>query len=233
MNGYPIVALGGWGFSERVLHGILPDPAHSEITLLASYPPQTVLEKVCTALKSRPHQLIGWSLGALLSLECAAAHPDAVPFLVLISPTARFTTADGYDCGQPPSLLRAMKQKLQRQPQAVLWEFYRQCFSPIPLPADVDSLLPLSELEPRVEDLAQALDYLLAIDARPHLSRIQASVVIIHGGRDAVIPLAAADNLTAALRDRVLAQITLPGAGHALPLTHAPILQRLVQLLVS
>jgi len=70
-----------------------------------------------------------------------------------------------------------------------------------------------------VTTLDAGLRYLEAFSVVDRLERIACPVRLLHGGRDTVVPVAAAEHLAAALPD---AELTVwPEAGHAPHLTQA------------
>jgi pimeloyl-[acyl-carrier protein] methyl ester esterase len=168
--------------------------------------------------------LAGWSLGGIHALasvanrvraSAAPAHaPESVRGLILISSTARFCAAEGYPSGVPRSELRAMMIGLQRDRNATLRAFFSRSVMP-------DSLC-AGELDQRLRDasglstemLADGLRELDTLDMREILPAIPLPVLILHGERDAIIPVDAARYV----KDH-LPKATLhlhPGAGHEL-----------------
>ena len=55
-------------------------------------------------------------------------------------------------------------------------------------------------------------------DITARLGEIKVPALVVHGDKDAAIPLALAEKLTAGLADAKL--VVVPGAGHAANLTH-------------
>lgn len=151
--------------------------------------------------------IAGWSMGGLLAM---AQLPAACKKLVLISSTARFCTADGYDCGTPQKTLRSFSTLLRRKPQTVLPEIAGNIYRPHAVPEfppeDASSLTVLAE----------GLDYLRETDLREKTVSIQIPVLLLHGTEDSMIPSAASAWLHEQLPDSQLE--LLPGEGHAVPL---------------
>ena len=159
--------------------------------------------------------LLGWSLGALRALP----HHRTARGLILISGTARFCACDGYAPGVPEVSLRALQKSLRRSPEQALRSFHTLCAAPFSRDeADVAARVGGS-LAQGVDVLADGLEELRSVDHRDCLAEVRCPVLLLHGERDAVIPVAAsrwiADRLPTA-RLRVHAD-----AGHDLPLRDA------------
>ena len=131
--------------------------------------------------------IVTGSMGGLLALELL---PDACRKLVLISSTARFCSAPDYPCGTPERILQRMIRRLQRHPETVLEEFYRNVHHPHEINAS-----PAMEFDPpsTLEELVRGLEYLRDTDVRDRLSSIDIPVLLLHGAEDRIIPPAAAE----------------------------------------
>lgn len=151
--------------------------------------------------------IITGSMGGLLALELL---PDRCRKLVLISSTARFCAGEDYPCGIPERILQRMVLRMQKDPAAVLRDFYINVHAPHP-PLPTDPGCPPAEL-------VNGLEYLLHADLRDSIPGISIPVLLLHGAQDRIIPAAAAEWLQEHLPDSRL-QI-FPGAGHALPAHH-------------
>lgn len=155
--------------------------------------------------------LVGWSLGGMLALEICAAgfRPQA---LVTIAACASFCRRPDFALGVSPTVLRAMRQRLQTAPAEVVEDFYRRLLAPgerqwedtlrTLLPQGVDAPL-----------LSRGLEYLRARDLREGLSRVEAdSVVILQGERDGITAAAQGFFLQEYLPGARL--VMLAGTGH-------------------
>lgn len=159
----------------------------------------------------------GWSLGGLQALAGLRDEPMRWPTGILISSTARFCgEADGWP-GLPRPALRALQRQLQRAPREALLGFHRLCAGP-----ETDDVV----IAQRVEDsLALGLDVLATglreldtLDVRADLPAITQPILILHGARDQVIPVQAAERMAELLPQATL--IIHPEAHHDLPLAH-------------
>ncbi len=154
--------------------------------------------------------IVAGSMGGLLAMELL---PASCRKLVLVSSTARFCSGDRYPCGTPERVLRRMIQQLQRSPEAVLDEFFRNVHFPRKEGRQAAAARNLSP-EP-VEDLVAGLEYLLRSDLRERVAGIGIPVLLLHGMEDRIIPCDAANWLYETLPESRLR--LFESAGHALP----------------
>ena len=219
----PLAAAGLADVDRYDFHG-----AHEEAQITDG--PSSYAKAIMAELPSddRPLLLAGWSTGALIALEIAAAWPDRVAGLVLISGTACFCAQPDYDAGVPPRIVKAMQRRLPRQPEDMLSEFFMQATAPEPLPDANRKGLVHDALKLGAPALAAGLSYLRRTDCRHVLTAIRAPVLLLHGQADAIVPVAAAHYLEATLPNARLHEIA--NGSHALPLL-AP--ERLVGHIVA
>lgn len=183
----------GWGFSESVLH-----PIASGLNFKL-------------ANEQDAPFWIGWSLGGIQALSrCTAYVPRA---LVLISSTARFC-GDGSEWpGLPPANLRALQRQLTRAPEDALLGFHRLC----------SENGTEEKIEQRAQDslplpLAAGLRELAELDVRAALKKITQPVLLLHGARDRVIPVAASRAMASLIQNARL--VEHKEAGHDLPIQY-------------
>lgn len=176
-----------------------------------------------------PLMLIGWSTGALIALEFAIRHPDQVAQLLLMSATARFTTATDYPAGVPMEQVDSLAAAIQSDEdrERALTRFMAQSALPqrlerITLRERVEAAL---SLEP--EALLAGLQYLRSTDVRNSVETIRCPARIWHGAADAVIPVAAAEWLA---RRLPTADLHIePQAGHDWPVQNPDALAQWMQ----
>lgn len=163
--------------------------------------------------------LIGNSMGGRIAWKFAAAFPDRVDRLVLISPDGFASPGEEYGKTQDvPFMVRLMRYAL---PQAL----FRMNLAP----AYGDPGKLTDELVTRYHDLLLgpgARDAMIArmeqtmlVEPEPILRSIKARTLLIWGEKDAMIPVANADDYVKALPNSRL--VMLPGLGH-LPHEEAP-----------
>ncbi len=177
----------------------------------------------------RPAVVIGWSTGALIALETASFWPAQIEKLVLISPTACFCARENYPHGTNTAefrlMISGMKKKMRRN--RVLEDFFiRLAFPKKPsaesLQAQVSDALSQGD-----DALFSGLAYLLHTDLRARMTLIPQPTLVIHGGKDQIIPISGAnwicDNLAHALL------ISEEEEGHHLPGTIPDVIARNAQ----
>jgi len=103
--------------------------------------------------------------------------------------------------------------------------FFRACYAPGRNADAVAKACRRAESIP-ADKLAAGLDSLGHRDLRHALPILTMPTLVIHGAQDAIVPLACAEHLAAQMPSATLH--TLPGAGHALPLTHGKKLAALI-----
>ena len=163
--------------------------------------------------------LIGNSLGGKIAWNFAAAHPDRVDRLVLISPDGFASPGFEYDTpAKVPAMLRLL-------PYVLPASMVRMTLAPAY--ADASRLTP--DLVRRYRDMMLAPGVRSAMLARmaqvrlerpePALRRITAPTLLLWGERDAMIPFSNADDYLRAIPHSRLA--ALPSLGHV-PQEEAP-----------
>lgn len=209
------VLLSGWAEPDGSLSALAAELAPAEVNVVL---PQQLhasgkgsfRDGLIALLGNDPHCVpIGWSLGAMLLLD---ALPDLrVARAVLIAGTACFT--DSTPSGRGAERVRAMRLGLKRDPEATLERFYRDSYGPSVAP----SLLRARARQAlRQRDALEAgLDYLLNHDVRCSLPAIEAEVLAVALGEDAIVR----PDASAALSElsRQVRHIVVEGAQHAWP----------------
>jgi pimeloyl-[acyl-carrier protein] methyl ester esterase len=153
-------------------------------------------------------ELVGWSLGALRALELATQVD--VAGLVLVAATPQFVRAGAWRDGRPARMVERMRARLAEDPVALVAEFHASLFAPGETPVAIPA-------EEDVSVLDEGLRYLERFSVLGRLEEIRCPVRLLHGGRDAIVPLAAAEHLAATLPR---ADLTVwDEAGHAPQLT--------------
>lgn len=140
---------------------------------------------------------IGHSLGAAWLLT----HGPALSGFIAINGFTRFTSAPDFSAGTHPRILMQMRRRLLADPASVLADFHARAGLPLP-----DGL-------PDPDTLAAGLDLLGSIDARLAFASQSIPHAALCGEDDLIVPPAQS-------RDSFPDPVMVPGAGHALPVTH-------------
>jgi malonyl-CoA O-methyltransferase len=117
LSSVPVLFLPGWGFSGQVMD--LAEKQYGWARLVAPLDPVTALPEIMAFLSAHhlgSIHLVGWSMGASLALDFAAAFPDQVATLTLL----------GLRSCWPPSEINAIRQALTADPPVFLRDFYRK-----------------------------------------------------------------------------------------------------------
>lgn len=177
------------------------------------------LDAVASEIAARAPQqcfVVGWSLGAQIALAWARAKPDQVAGLALLSATPCFVQRDDWPWSMERSVFDRFTQTLFDDGASTLRRF-------VTLQAQGDAARKrvmqrlrsalVTGAEAHRDALAEGLDILRQSDLRGELSSIQTPAIVVHGERDRVVPLAAAEYLANALPHGKLA--VMPRAAHA------------------
>lgn len=183
--------------------------------------PQTVEGLAEACLRAAPPRAVwvGWSLGALVALEAARRAPARVTKLVLVGATARFTRAVGWNCAVAPEVLAGFAADLERDGRGTLQRF-------VSLQAAAGERQTLRRLRaelwrrgvPSAAALRAGLEVLAGTDLREQLPAIRQEALVLHGGRDRIVPVEAGEYLAARLPNA--RRVVIAPAGHAPFLSH-------------
>lgn len=167
------------------------------------------------AAPSRCH-VVGWSLGGQVALAWARREPRQVERLALIATTPCFARRPDWPHAVAPELLAEFRSAVGSDKDGAL-----QRFVSLQAKGDENARLVLRRLrdglvaggETARPALERGLQILLEGDLRESLGAIRQPTLVIHGDRDAVVPLAAGEYLSRRLPAARL--LALRGAAHA------------------
>jgi pimeloyl-[acyl-carrier protein] methyl ester esterase len=229
----PLVLLHGWGMSPALFDALaaclaadhavvaLPLPGYGATPACEPY----ALENLAAHVAARaPERCVvaGWSLGGQVALEWARRAPQQVRALAVIATTPSFVTRAGWTAAVEAPVLQAFALGLRHDREATMRRFASlQARGDAELKKVMRSLREavVPETHVSTDTLEKGLDVLLEADLRDGLQDIVQPVLVVHGGRDALTPIAAGEYLASGVRDGRLCVI--PGAAHAPLVTHA------------
>ena len=178
-----------------------------------------LLGDLMTQLGVERATLVGNSMGGRIAWSFAAAQPQRVDKLVLISPDG--FASPGFEYGKAPEVPAVLQMMRVVLPRAVLRMNLK--------PAYVDPQALTEPLLDRYHDLLRApgareamlqrMRQMVLTDPASRLRTIQAHTLLLWGEQDAMIPLSNAQDYLQAINGSRL--VTLPGVGH-LPQEEAP-----------
>ena len=148
----------------------------------------------------------------MLALLAAHRHPQKIRRLILISATPSFVQRDGWTAAIAPALLAEFAAAIRADAETALKRFIALFNHNDPQARH--NVRELGELNlPPLPVLEGGLDLLRDMDLREMAPAVHQPTLLIHGGRDPLMPLAAVEWLAAAMPD---AQLDVcPQAAHA------------------
>jgi len=227
-QGRELVLLHGWGMNAGVWaplrehlgahwqvtaielpgHGESPfDPARSSLMAWA---------EDCLSVAPERALWLGWSLGGLLAQQVALQQPARVRGLLAVASTPCFVTRDDWPCAMDGEVFEGFAAQLATDGARTLERFLalqvRGAKSAGPtLRALRESLRQRQSPDPAALDVGLRL--LLDGDLRDRLPGLAVPSLWLFGGRDALVPVAAADGIAGLLP--AADQCLLADAGHA------------------
>lgn len=221
----------GWGFDASAFDEVraaLP-PAFAVEAVACSAAAAAIDRRVAAvhAGEGAPFGIGAWSLGATIALERASRCRGAIAALVVTGATPRFVACDGWPHAMPAADFDAFAAIAAASPVGAQSRLAALCaLGASDAPALVRRLRRSFD-RPRPDDgpgafdraLLRDLESLRNADLRGLLPGIDLPVTVVHGERDALVPADAA-RMMVDLLPRATGS-TVPGAGHALPVTCA------------
>lgn len=157
-----------------------------------------------------------WSLGALIALAWVRSHPKQVRKLALIAATPSFAAREDWPWGWSRETLQSFERDLLRDPDRTFKRFlFLQVQGETSPRKSLRALRQtMSETQtPSLGSLAAGLRILKESDLRKEAGQVAAPTLVMHGDRDAVIPVQAARWLAAQMPNASLRIFS--GCGHA------------------
>ncbi len=195
------VTIHGWSFDSSVWRGTpfegafhITLPGHGK-TALSATNLKELADEVAKTLRG-PVTLVGWSLGATLSLLVAYRHPEKVKELVLIAPTVRFAGAS-----QKVAVVRTFLESLRKDFHSAV-KYFRGLCSRVSLP------VPVLDKTTAVK-LLESFSFLSVEGIAPHIGQ---RATVIAGTEDSITGLKPAFQLF-----RLIPRSTfrvIPGSDH-------------------
>lgn len=164
----------------------------------------------------------GWSLGGLLALQLGARHPRRAARIALVSATPCFVQRPDWPHALARDTFAGFAKGLGADPAKTIRAFLNLNALGGPQPRarmrELAALL-LERGPPSPDSLAACLATLEATDLRPQVAAVGCPATVIHGARDALVPVAAGRWLANVLPSARFVEIAdaahLPFASHA------------------
>jgi len=227
-----LVFIHGWGQSSQAWHSQaayfsgrydarfvnLPGHGGAAETNAETWPGELMRR-----MPDEPVIVIGWSLGGMLAMHLALAHPQRFQALALVAATPRFTRAPDWPHGCPDALFDEFDAGVAQASNKALSRFFalmlhgdglsRRQYQQLARQA-VDRAHPPSQTA-----LAAGLQWLARFDLRSDLPRLKLPCLVMYGDGDGIVPPAAGHFLAGRLPD--VREFVFPACGHAPFLTQA------------
>jgi pimeloyl-[acyl-carrier protein] methyl ester esterase len=203
----PLALIPGWGFDQRVWQPVAD--------LLAADFAIHHLDRDSPVTPPEGAIVCGWSLGAMTAMQLALDQPARVARLVLVGATPRFVQAPDWPDAATAESLAEFAAAVRADPVATLRRFAARINQgdehAAPLTRRLAELLAAPPLDAAM--LAAGLARLRDTDLRKSVAAIRQPTLVVHGERDAIMPVEAACWLADQLPNARL-EIFL-GAAHA------------------
>lgn len=231
-SGPDLVMLHGWGLhgglfgpvieplAKRFRLHLVDLPGHGRSPMLGGdYTLETVAEAIAGEVPAGAHWL-GWSLGGRIALAAANAGA-AIDRLILVGANPCFTQRADWPHAMPEAELEQFATSLRDDYKTTLQRFLAvQSRGSERAREELRNLREalFSHGEPDPRALAGGLAILRDADLRGVLACIHQPTLVLHGERDTLAPMAAAEYTAAQLQRGILKIIQ--GAGHAPFISH-------------
>lgn len=232
-EGREVVLLHGWAMHGGVwrdlaqrlcgrarLH-LIDLPGHGFSAACEDYALDALAQRVLAAAPPRAVWL-GWSLGGMLAVRIAALVPERVERLILIASSPCFAQRPDWRAAVEPAVLRAFAAQLQSDPAGTVQRFVAlQAVGADDARSQVKRLRQILAQRPvpDVAALRAGMDILRDADMRSEYARLTLPIRLVYGGRDTLVPPAAARWAAQALPGAELHLVD--EAAHAPFLSHA------------
>lgn len=218
----PIVMIHGWGTDSQIWGSFkqsldsyaevntLDLPGFGDAPSLDDYSEASLISWMAHSLPSHCY-LIGLSLGGMLCRAFAAQYPERVAGLITISSNLQFVASEQYPHAMAADNFNSFTDSWAEDSQACL-----KRFAGLQSQGDIQQrqlIRILRGMESKIDTVAgkELLALLGRLDNWPTMAKIQCPSLNIFGQIDALVPLAAAEQIA----DSVI----IPGAGHLPHLT--------------
>ena len=208
----------GLKVTHRVVRIDLPGAGLTGPDAAGRYDDEHAVQQLLTLMDKLGLQrasLIGHSMGGRLAWRLAAEHPERIDRLVLVAPDS--FASPGFEYGRAPNIGISVQLMRWTLPRVVLRAGLEPAYAN-PALLDEDSVTRFHQmlLVPGVRGaLIQRMQQLVLQPPEPLLARVQAPTLLVWGERDAMIPLANAQDYLRALPAATAARlVTLTGLGH-------------------
>ncbi len=240
-NGPDLALIHGWGMHGGIWDGVrgelarqfrvhaLDLPGYGTSAACQPYDLATLAQVVAEALPPGIN-VIGWSLGGLVAQRWALDHPQQVRRLMLVGSSPCFVQRSDWESGIDPVILQTFAHDLDQDYAGTLLRFLSlQARNGEGLRTIMKYLRAalFAKGRPSAEVLKAGLNVLLDTDLRGEAENLKMPLAIMHGERDMLAPVAAAQWMKTRIAGARLDVI--PGCAHAPFLSHPEIFLRVAR----
>lgn len=185
-TGTTIVFLHGWGMDSRIFQPFVSDRP----TVLCDIGnPASLCNDLADLIEKRhlgQFELVGFSMGACLSVDFTNRFPDQVSSLTLLALGTSYDT----------HTLNDIRKHITQNSQAYLRSFYASCFaSPQAFSSFYASYGKAMSQTVTLDSLLNGLDYLEAVSITSQDIPKSSPLTLFHGDADAIAPLSSVQEL--------------------------------------
>lgn len=235
----PLVLLHGWALNRRVFDDLIEQlardcialdlPGHGMAEARDVWSPAALAQHMLAQMPPS-FDLLGWSLGAQVAVEIAAAAPARVSRLVLVGATPKFTQSADWPHAVTTATLDMLATQLCRHPTRTITDFLA-----LQVRGSTAATNTLNRLQKSLRAggagtdaaLVAALEWLRTTDQRSHLSSILQPSLVVAGQYDRIVHPEASKSLAQSLPNALYLEI--PRCGHAPFLSHPEHIHALLQ----
>ena len=204
--------------SQQAHEQSILEDTHCRTPSGAPYSPPDFIQTSAALIEHLPDGCIlcGWSLGGMLALQAALLAKQRVKGLILIGSTPSFMQREGWPHAQPPALLDTFSDAVTKDATATLQRFVALLNQGDAQARSLGRAMIRQALAAPLPDttiLLAGLGWLRDVDLRVRIPGITTPTLLIHGERDPLMPLAAAQWLKDELPQARLE--IFPNAAHA------------------
>jgi pimeloyl-[acyl-carrier protein] methyl ester esterase len=232
-QGQPLVLLHGWGLHSGVWQHLVKSLSQQYMLYLVDLPGMGssrpiepyhlhALADAVAEVIPGVADVLGWSMGGLVAQRIALNQPERIRRLVLVGTTPCFIAKPDWPHGIDPVHFQQFAEKVESNYKAAMLQFLTlQCMKASDARSTIRQLRASFESRPvpTQTTLNRSLNVLLDSDLRDEITNVRKPVLLIHGDRDNLAPVAAAHWMASNLQHAYLRVIS--GAAHAPFLSHS------------
>lgn len=193
----PMVFLHGWGQSRQVWYQQMDAFADAQFLNLPGHgggsEENDWVEAVAEQLPGTPGIIVGWSLGGIIAMQLALKYPEKIKGLVLVSTTPSFCSRTGWTHGCDQATFDAFESGIQENSAKTMGRFFMLMLQGDAIDRRDYNQIARSAIDkdhpPSQATLEKGLHHLATTDLRETVSSISVPTLVMHGAKDAIIPV--------------------------------------------